>query len=495
MSTTEITLLQPSADEQWASIRNNTVEKLPDALKELTDNSFAAFATTTSDIHIHLTITMLESGFRIQISDSGPAIPRDDIPGSLSLSRSKRVGLNEHGMGIKNVLAFCCPDRKAGDWHMISRPPGSSVAYRIDAPWSIRMNLQEVDVSEHPFPSGLTVVMYVSDNQMWFYGGRRSSRPNLETIIKKIKEQMGVTYALHPLMNHATRAISFKINGEIIAPVLPQEKTLVNKQIEFTQALAESYPAVTIGIRHYRLNQANNDTSEFYRRNMSSSGVMLYMHGRLLMRVTPQALYERESNHNDFNPFLAIVSVTGDPAGIPSTRTTKDRLNMTDVRTHGLFDLIRQVIPVTNARDPQVAARDRSEAEMVREYVNRQETTLKDALGDAYSIHENKTWSIGESDKTPPFDVVEIFEKHVMIIEAKKDTDKMSDYIMQIYRNSVFARKVKEFEGRQIRCMLLTPTKVCTGLALELLNHLREMDKGFICDLKSWDYYGISTAN
>jgi hypothetical protein len=494
MSTTEITLLQPSADEQWASIRNNTVEKLPDALKELTDNSFAAFATTTGDIHIHLTITILESGFRIQISDSGPGIPRDNIPASLSLSRSKRAGLNEHGMGIKNVLAFCCPDRKAEDWHMISRPPGSSVAYRIDAPWDTHMRVQEVDVSEHPFPSGLTIVMNLTDNKMWVYGCNRSARPNLEKIVKRIKEQMGVTYALHPLMNHITRAISFKINGEIITPLHPTEKTLVNKQTEFTQALAEGFPTVNISIKHYRLNAPNPDTKEYYRRNMASSGVLAYVHNRLVQRITPQALYD-ESPHNSFNPFLAVVCVTGDPSGIPSTRTTKDRLNPTDVRTHGLLELIRQVIPQSTAKDPQVAARDRSEAEMVREYVNRQETSLKDALGDAYSIHENKTWVMADGNKTPPIDVVEIFEKKVILIEAKKDTSKMVDYIMQLYRNYVLARTVKEFDGRQIKCMLLTPTKECTGMGAHILNHLQGLDSGFVCDLKSWDYYGISTAN
>jgi hypothetical protein len=494
MNATEITLLQPSAAEQWASIRNNTVGKLPDALKELTDNSFAAFATTTGDIHIHLTITMLEFGFQIQISDNGPGIPRDNIPASLSLSRSKREGLNEHGMGIKNVLAFCCPDRKAGDWHMISRPTDSSVAYRIDAPWDTHMRVQEVDLSEHPFPSGLTIVMNLTDIKMWFYGSRRSTRPNLEIIVKRIKEHMGVTYALHQLMNHSTRSVSFKINGEIITPILPTEKTLVNKQTEFTQSLADGSPPVSISIKHYRLNQPNTDTSEFYRRNIASSGVMIHQYGRLVQRITPQELYD-ESPHNSFNPFLAIVSVTGDPSGIPSTRTTKDRLNMTDIRTHGLLELIRQVIPVERAKDPQIAARDCSEAEMVREYIKQREVHGKDMAGDAYSIHENKTWVMTDGEKTPPIDVVEICAKHVTIVEAKKDNNSMFEYISQIHRNWVCAQKVKAFEGREIRCMLLTPSKECTGRALHLLNYYKEMDKGFICELQSWGHYHISTVN
>jgi hypothetical protein len=226
---------------------------------------------------------------------------------------------------------------------------------------------------------------------------------------------------------------------------------------------------------------------------MSSSGVYLFLHHRLITRIPPGAIYGMDAvSHNDFNPFVLIVDVYGDPAGVPPTMTTKNGLIETSPLTQGLFQYIRDKVPVANARDPKIDGRDRSEAEMVREYINRVEPLLSGFPG--WYIQENKTYEMDNGEKTPPFDVVELRGTTLTIMEAKKKTLDM-DAVGQIWRNVRFARRVKEFQGLTIKCMLVARTKDTTALFRVLLEDYKAMDPTFVCDVKTWSDLGIGSAN
>ena len=473
-------------------------QKLPAAIDELVDNSLAAFAMLNDGL-IQISVTIAERAdgrWQITVVDSGPGIPIERIGDCMSMGRAKRAYLNEHGCGLKNVLAFLCPRLEEGLWRIVVRPTGSDNAYEVRSPWGDGMEVRQVAASEHAYPTGVTITMTVEDNVMRFYGAQ--GRPKLRTILERLHHHLGVTYALHPLLNHKRRTAIFTLNGDRVNLEGPQNARIVKKVTGVTRSLAPGAPAVPIDVTHYRLDEPNSNAKEFFMRNTKSSGLMVYQHGRLMQLILPNELYGFTSNHNDFNPCLIIASVTGDPKGIPPTVTTKNRLMESDPLTQGLLDYVREVVPASDARDPKADARDCSEGELVRRFINGREVHAAD-FGDGYSITENRGWPMGDgADKTPPIDVVEIMpaSNSVILYEAKKLGCSVDD-LMELWRNSVFVRRVSEFEGRIIRSVLLSTVKESqlSPQVLVILETLRAQDSGFKCEFKTWGDYGIGTAN
>ena len=126
--------LVTSPEQQWIGLTNNTMQKLPFALKELTDNTFAA--SITGDLILAIKITEEDDMYRIIISDSGPGITLEQLPSVLAIGHAKRSGINEHGYGLKNVLAFACRANTPGQFEIITLPEGSPVAYKVSGPWT-----------------------------------------------------------------------------------------------------------------------------------------------------------------------------------------------------------------------------------------------------------------------------------------------------------------------------------------------------------------------
>jgi hypothetical protein len=467
--------------EQWIGLTNSYTQKLPHALKELIDNSLAA--STAGDLDILINIAEQGDLYEITVSDSGPAITLETLPNALSIGKAKRTGLNEHGHGLKNVLAFCCPSNTG--WSITTRP---GLTYQVRAPWTSPMDYEVT--GDHPFATGVTIRMLVTVEILRCYPGAKG-RPNMDTLVNYLRHCMAVTYAFHPLMNHPTRRLTFKINGTLVRPEKP-EAVRIAHSIRVTKALAPGAIPVSIELTHYRLDAPNADAKEYYKRNMSSSGLYLYLHNRLIKRIPSGELYGLEAvSHNDFNPFVCIVNVTGDPAGIPPTITTKNGLIETNPLTQGLMEYVREQVPVANARDPKIDGRDRSEAEMVREYINRVEPLFRDMPG--FSIEENKTYQM-DIGPTPPFDVVERRGTTLSIMEAKKRSLDM-DAIGQMWRNVAFARRVPEFAGLTIKGVLVARTNETTALFRTLLDEYRAMDPNFICEVKTWADLGIGSVN
>jgi len=476
--------LETTPAEQWVGLTNSYTQKLPHALKELVDNTLAA--STAGDLDILTTITKQGDLYEIVVSDSGPGITIETLPHALSIGKAKRAGLNEHGYGLNNVLAFCCPSNTG--WSLTTRT--DSVTYQVRAPWDSPMNYEEVAADQHPFATGVTIRMLVTVEILRCYPGAKC-RPNMDTLVNYLRHCMAVTYALHPLMNHPTRRLTFKINETLVRPEKPEVARIALGPIRVMKALAPGAVPVSIELTHYRLDAPNADAKEYYKRNMSSSGIYLYLHNRLIKRISPDELYELIVSHNDFNPFVCIVNVTGDPAGIPPTMTTKNGLIETNPLTQGLMEYVREQVPVANARDPKIDGRDRSEAEMVREYINRVEPLFRDMPG--FSIEENKTYQM-DIGPTPPFDVVERRGTTLSIMEAKKRSLDM-DTIGQMWRNVAFARRVPEFAGLTIKGVLVARTNETTALFRTLLDEYRAMDPNFICEVKTWADLGIGSVN
>jgi len=479
--------------ELWEGLSKGYTQKLPFALKELYDNTLAAAASCVGNLDMVTDITeRADSRYEIVVSDSGPGIAISDLSNALSIGKAKRSGLNEHGYGLKNVLAFCCAPNTPNLWSIVTRPAGSDKAYRISAPWTSPMECKEVPLSEHPYSSGVTIRMTTSVEVIRCYPGS-NGRPKMALLTKHLRHCMGVAYAFHPLMVHPERSLTFKVNGQLIRPELPQDARIALGPIRETISLADSAPPVTIEFTHYRLDSANKDATEYYKRNMSSSGFYLYFFDRLIKRIPPGEMYGMEAvSHNDFNPLVGIVKLSGDPTGIPPTMTTKNGLIETSPLTQGLFQYIRDKVPIANARDPKIDGRDRSEAEMVRDYINRMEPLLQDLPG-CY-IEENKTYEMDNGEKTPPFDVVVHRGTTLTIMEAKKKTLDM-DAVGQIWRNVRFARRVPVFQGLPIKGMLVARTRDMASLARILLEEYKTVDPTFVCDVKTWCDLGIGTAN
>jgi hypothetical protein len=175
--------LSTSPEEFWVGLTKSYTQKLPYAIKELIDNILAAVAPCNGNLDINITITERpDSLYEMTVSDSGPGIPVHDLPAALSIGKAKRSGLNEHGYGLKNVLAFCCAPNTPGLWSITTRPAGSDKAYRISAPWTSPMEYMEVPVSEHAFSSGVTIRMTTTVEIVRCYAGC-TGRPKMAALI------------------------------------------------------------------------------------------------------------------------------------------------------------------------------------------------------------------------------------------------------------------------------------------------------------------------
>jgi hypothetical protein len=260
-------------------------------------------------------------------------------------------------------------------------------------------------------------------------------------------------------------------------------------------SLAEGSPAVSVKLQHLRLKTPNGEGSEFYCRNTTSSGVYLFLHGRLVARISPADLYDLSANHNDFNSFACLVDIRGDPAGIPSTLTTKNGVIETDPRTIGLYDFIRDSVSKDDARDRTSTDIDRCEGSMTEEFIGRQRTAMESVFGDAYSIVYNKCWPMGDGTvSTPPIDVVEILPapaNRVILYEAKVDLCTHAG-VLQIYGNYRLAKDVAVFAGKEIVCRIICGKRDPTELARRLLADLSALDPGFRCEVKTWGDLGVS---
>jgi hypothetical protein len=487
--------LSTSPSEQWAMLTKGYTNKLPHAINEKIDNAFMAFLSMLlmTAMEISLVIEQLASGYSISFSDSGPGIERDQFPQTLSVGKAKRNGLNEHGLGLKNVLAFCCPTNE--HWEIISRPANSTTTYKVSAPWGSPMKCEIVGNDEHPYASGVTIRMKVPDGVMKFYTGASSrGRPRLETIVQRLRHIIGVTYALHPLMNHPKRMMSFKINGELVRPELPQY-AVKKKEWHLTQSLMEGTPPVTIDIIHYHLQKPNDDASEYYKKNQETSGAYIRIFGRLIKRISPAVLYD-VSNHNDFNSFVLDVNITlpytkespTELDGIPPTVTTKNGFIESDVRTQNLMDLLRTTVPVANARETNAEGDDRAEAELSREFKTRRMQMSGD-FGEGYSIQENKKVELPDGQLSPPFDALETFQSHYKLYEFKKGDSLSCDHVMELWRNYRIARRA--LPDKPFKCILVSHAIEPTYHAKLMIDDLRLTDPSFDLELKRWSDYGI----
>jgi len=460
-------------------------QKLPHALNELVDNSLAAFATTTNDMIIAITIAKEGDLYRLSVSDNGPGIPLAHIPAALSAGKAKRAGLNEHGLGIKNVLAFGCPDNTG--FELISVPVGSEKAYKIRAPWTSPFLCEEVSAAEHPYPSGFTVSMLVTENIMRSYASRGFK---METMINRLAHSIAVTYARHPLLTHPRRSMHFTLNGDRIQPEGPQHISRVALEKGEKLSLLPGSPEVFIQLKHYRLAKPNdNARAGFFQCNIHTSGFYLYLHNRLIKILSVKDVYDIE-NHNSFNSFACIVDIEGDPLGIPSTMTTKNGLLETDPLTQALYEYLRKIIPAADAKGSMEDPRDCSEKEMVANFCEMRKANAAD-FGPGYELTEERAFEMEGGLKTPSIDVCEVFATKVNLYEAKRDTCTVDD-IMQLWRNYRFMQRVPGLTGKEIHCILLTTATEPNAAAALILEDLCAMDPSFRFSIKPWAFYGIS---
>lgn len=487
-------VLTTTPSEQWKMLTKGYTNKLPHAINELVDNALMAFLQIAGDMQLHISITEQPVGFGFKVSDSGPAFPFQEIANNFSVGKAKRNGLNEHGMGLNNVLAFLDPTNTS--WRVIVVPLGSEVAYIISAPWDSPIRCVEVPKAEsgHPFPSGVSVcVDNMSDTIARFYGGTTKGRPKVDTITERLKHILGVTYAKHPLMNHPKRALTFKINGDLITPEHPADTVIRREWLEDV-VLMENTPPVRVKLTHMCLRKANDGASDYYKRNMETSGAMIRIHGRLIERWSPSKLYG--NNHNSFNPFLCDVELTlpymkktaDEVDGIPPTMTTKNGLIESDPRTQALLGYIVSKIPVADAKDPTPQVGDNAEAVLSNAF-KQQRDALRDALGDGYSNQENKAYPMGDGMRTNPIDFVEFFGNKITIYEFKKDDIINAEYITQIWTNYVSMKQA--FPDKTIEPVLISHTSEANGLGTLVLNTLKQLDTGFQLKLKKWSDYNI----
>jgi hypothetical protein len=490
--------LTTSPEEQWAMLANGSTHKFPHAMNELIDNGLAAYervGSSLSEVRIEITLKAIDDKtVEVKYTDAGPGIPLDEFANALSCGKAKRSGLNEHGAGLKNALAFCCP-QPTDQWEIISRPAGDTNAYCVTSPYTSPICCKPVDITRHQHASGVTIVMRTPINTLRFYNGSGAGKPNIDTVATKLREGISITYGLHPFLNSEDIVSLIKVNGKLVKPQKPDSAITVGAPITETVRFSDSSPEVTAELTHYRLTKPNEHGGNYFQQNTSSSGVMLYQHHRLIELISPKELYGLSSNHNDFNPFSCIVNIHGDPAGVPPTMTTKNGLIDTHPTKAALLEWIRSKVPVSDARGATADGSDRAENAMVEDFIKGR-IANNDGYGPDYRILRNKSYEIDSTTKTPPIDILEIFSDHVKLYEAKKG-DAIIDDISQLHRNIVLLHMAPEFAGKRVEGILISRTTeaALTPVCKKLLGYYRSNlpISTTTMKLKTWDEYRIRT--
>jgi len=359
-------IIYPEKTEMWQILNCGHIG-LPKVGEELLDNCLSAGA---KKILLQIVQEDRES-YRMIIEDTGCGMAREELSRVFALGNApgqsdRKSGLNQFHVGLKSALASCDPDNDS--WVLYSRTREDAPYIRVSAPYSLSgIRCFDVDAAEEPWPgrfSGSGTLISVPLNQTLLNSCDLEARTNRERI-EALVEDLQVTYA--KLLTGVEFRLEWSPLGEEtvsyhITPKRPRwsERLVTGKEIlnldpEGTQKLSMEYAFGRI--------IPYEDGIHYYKGNISTSGLMVYVHGRLVQSNLFQEVWGKP--HPQFNSFLFEVNleaVDGDLDALPSPTPDKDQMVLSDPAFQRVLKEIHKICP-SPRRFTQVVKR---KEEMVR---------------------------------------------------------------------------------------------------------------------------------
>ena len=319
-------------------------------LEEFLDNAISAHA---HEIRIDL-VQKTEDGFWLTVEDDGCGIPEEDLKWVFGVGHQPGTSTagdhNQFGIGLKSALASC--DYSNRIWAMYSRVESRPGTYiRVRAPYrEEQIDYAVCRAEEQPWPGELLsrkgTLLSVPVMRTLFESVDLQWAKTDKEHIEALAEELAVTYA--PLLQDVNMTLNWKLlSGEkgsrSIRPIQPNwKRILMHKEGEVLDlGKGKLYADYTVGTV-----SAHPDTKKYYKCNITSSGLMIYLNGRLIQANLFKEIWGQP--HPSYNPFLFQVNlrmVKGGREALPSPTPDKDYMVLGDPRFVQLLSWVRKLCP------------------------------------------------------------------------------------------------------------------------------------------------------
>ena len=323
-------------------------------LEEFLDNAVSAHA---HEIRIDL-IQNTKRGFIMTVEDDGDGIAEEALSWVFSVGHQPGKSVagdhNQFGIGLKSALASC--DYHNDTWAVYSRVTACPGRYvRVKAPY----REEEIDYAvcrteEESWPgelsSGTGTLISVPVTKTLFKSLDPKWVKTDEECMDTLAEELAVTYG--PLLKDVRMTLHWKFlsgkeDSRTIQPIQPNWKQIVlrkeGEELNLGQGkLMADYAMGAVS--------PHPDTQKYYKCNITSSGLMVYLNGRLIQANLFKEVWNQP--HPTYNPFLLQVNlrmVDGNREALPNPTPDKDYMVLGDPRFIQLLSWVRKLCP-----DPKV---------------------------------------------------------------------------------------------------------------------------------------------
>lgn len=351
------------------------------AIAELIDNSIAA-KNTKHEIRVDISQRPKESdSFLVTVVDNCSGISLNKLQdsvfrvGTLPLSSSSH--LNEHGWGLKNVLAKIQLTHSE-PWEVLTRDADcikNNIFYRAKGPLKYEIPITEKPAANWPtygsrdagtivtFTTSLSFLKTVSI-------GKRGRPPQtVPTIMRYLREHLGVFYRGYVEGGKkAISDISTSVNwndSEDIDPIYPDYRTKETiKPFEITTHLGKIKIEGEIGLLDVDSLTTRKDRLYYYRNTMESQGADFRIGNRVVMTRLLTEIWQK-ARHPSYNAFWGELRIPGDKSKVPKTLNNKTSIDFEDSAWLEIANAIRDEIP-----EPKRYKATKTEAELREELAN-----------------------------------------------------------------------------------------------------------------------------
>lgn len=331
---------------------------LQNMVAELVDNSLAA-STNPTQINIDLS-AHADGGdlYILRVWDNGPGISLERLEQfvfKLGRAPDSSSHLNEHGFGLKNVLAKA-QQLSTLDWFFRTRDSDavrSGIFFECKRPFSFAMPIEEPSSGQWPqyaSPSTGTmceIVVPMTYLQSVAFGRRGALPKNIGPIMDYLREHLGVTYRgyLEGGIRATTHILTSTGLGpaDHVDPISPDYKNRQTFTITFSLANQQTTITGVVGL----VDKDSPQTKArklYYRHAPESQGIDIRVGKRTVATRLIGEIWDKE-RHPSLNGVAGEFLVPGTRGVAPPTLNNKTSLDFDSPTWNAIAEAIRQAVP------------------------------------------------------------------------------------------------------------------------------------------------------
>ena len=470
------------------------------AVAELVDNAIAA---KEEGFHIQIDLSQEKgSNYTLTVADSGPGVEfqdlRDRVFRTGATPKVDSPTLNEHGFGLKNVLAKT--QQVGGSWELLTRDRDAASKkkfYQVLSPLKYELDVNRRDEQDWPKYGSedtgtivrLTLPLDFLKTVGWGRRGRPPSTPS--SIMSYLKEHLGVYYRGYlgleyigyraPDGQRSINQIVCSLNGGDISVITPVEPDY-NSRTEFKKRTITTSRG-TLNIEgEYGLLNTNSETTRkqrlyYYRNTTESQGVDIRVGRRVIATRLITEIWEA-ARHPSYNAFWGEFRLPAIRGKVPRTLNNKTSIDFNDTFWDELTETLRAEIA-----QPLKTSRLEKDEEQLR---NELYKLLESAKISGELVEKDfGCWSGTGS-------VIDIYRKsgtHVIIYEVKVGKAHPLDvYQLRMYWDGMIE------DGKQPTQGVLVAHEQTTGVST-IMKALSTFDdkngNKYNFEFKHWSHFGL----